>query len=95
MRTGAAPQTPTDSALKWLMAALSVFTLAMTVPQVWTIWVDRQAGGVSVWSWGAYWLSAAVWFAYGLKRGDPSLYLPCIGWLLLDGAVVAGALIVR
>ena len=93
MRTGAQPHTPSDRALKWLMAALSAFTLAMTIPQVWTIWVQHQASGVSPWSWAAYWLSAVVWFVYGLKRGDPNLYLPCIGWLLLDGAVVVGAVL--
>jgi uncharacterized protein with PQ loop repeat len=56
-----------------------VFTLAMTLPQVLTIWVGRQAAGVSIWSWGAYWVSAAVWFAYGLKKRDPNIYLLASG----------------
>jgi uncharacterized protein with PQ loop repeat len=94
MRTGAQPHPPSDDSLKWLMAALSAFTLAMTIPQVWTIWVSRQSAGVSLWSWSAYWISAVVWFAYGLKRRDPNIYMPCIGWLLLDGAVVIGAVMV-
>ncbi len=81
--------------MHWLVGAMSLFTLAMTVPQVWTIWVGRQAAGVSIWSWSAYWISAAVWFAYGLMRRDPNIYLPCIGWLVLDGAVVVGAALYR
>jgi hypothetical protein len=27
-----------------------------------------------------------------MKR-DRNIYLPCVGWILLDGAVVAGAIV--
>jgi uncharacterized protein with PQ loop repeat len=78
-----------------LLGGLSLFTLVMTVPQIVTIWVGRQAAGVSLLSWSAYWLSALVWFWYGLRKRDRNIYLPCIGWLALDGAVIVGALIYR
>ena len=39
--------------LRRLLGSMSIFTLLMTVPQVWTIWVSHQAAGVSVLSWGA------------------------------------------
>lgn len=83
----------TDIMLHRLMAAMSVFTLAMTLPQVLTIWIDHQAAGVSILTWSAYLASAALWFWYGLRKRDRSIYLPCIGWLLMDGAVVTGAII--
>ena len=79
--------------LRRAVNAMSAFTLAMTVPQVWTIWVARQAAGVSALSWGAYLLSACLWLVYGVKRRDRNIYLPCIGWIVLDAAVLAGALI--
>ena len=79
--------------MKRLLGSLSIFTLAMTLPQIYTIWVNHQAAGVSLLSWGAYGLAALVWFWYGLQKRDPNLYLPCVGWLVLDGAVVAGALV--
>jgi hypothetical protein len=44
-------------------------------------------------SWTAYWISAFVWFVYGIQKRDRNIYLPCVGWLLLDGAVVVGILI--
>jgi uncharacterized protein with PQ loop repeat len=92
MRPHPAAQThlASDGTMKWLVGAMSVFTLAMTLPQVLIIWLGRQAAGVSIWSWSAYWVSAAVWLVYGLRKRDPNIYLPCIGWLLLDGAVIAG-----
>jgi uncharacterized protein with PQ loop repeat len=83
----------TDIMLRRLMAAMSVFTLAMTLPQVLTIWIEHQAAGVSILTWSAYLASAALWFWYGFRKRDRSIYLPCIGWLLMDGAVVAGAVI--
>jgi uncharacterized protein with PQ loop repeat len=72
---------------------MSVFTLLMTLPQVLTIWVGHQAAGVSVWSWGAYFLSALLWFAYGLEKRDKNIYLPCIGWITLDVAVIVGTVL--
>jgi len=78
--------------LKRALGAMSIFTLAMTLPQMATIWIGRQAAGVSAWSWGAYLFSALLWFAYGLRKGDRNIWLPCIGWIVLDAGILAGAL---
>ena len=82
-----------DTTLRRLLGGMSIFTLLMTVPQIWTIWASHQAAGVSVVSWSAYLLSAVLWFWYGLQQGDKNIYLPCVGWVALDSAVIAGALI--
>lgn len=76
-----------------LLPVLSVFTMVMTVPQVWSVWMLGQTAGVSLLSWGAYFLSACLWFFYGLQKHDKTIYIACIGWVLLDGAVVAGVLL--
>ena len=81
------------SAMPRLLGGMSVFTLLMTIPQVWTIWVNHQAAGVSVASWSAYLLSALLWFVFGLRQRDKNIYLPCIGWIGLDVAVVTGAIL--
>jgi len=67
--------------------------MVMTIPQVLTIWIRHQAAGVSLLSWGAHLVSAAVWLWYGLQKRDKNIYLPCVGWLLLDAAVMVGALV--
>jgi uncharacterized protein with PQ loop repeat len=72
---------------------MSFATLLMTIPQVWTIWAGHQAAGVSVLSWGAYLASALLWLAHGIERRDPNIYLPCVGWIALDAAVVFGAVL--
>ena len=84
---------PSEAALRKLLGAMSAFTLLMTFPQVLTIWVGHEAAGVSAWSWGAYLLSSLLWFRYGLMKRDKNIWLPCIGWISLNGAVVVGALV--
>jgi hypothetical protein len=84
-----------DAMLKRLLGGVSAFTMAMTVPQVWTVWIDRQIAGVSPWSWGAYLVGALLWFWHGLRTGDKNIWLPCVGWVLLDAAVIAGVLLPR
>lgn len=84
---------PSEAWLRRLLGGMSIFTMLMTVPQVWIIWIGRQAAGVSLLSWGAYLVSALLWFWYGLRKRDRNIYLPCIGWIGLDAAVIAGAVI--
>ena len=42
------PGSPSVSGLEKVLRGLSVFTMLMTVPQVLTIWLGRDAGGVSL-----------------------------------------------
>ena len=89
---GAAPP-HADSKLRGLLGGMSVFTMIMTVPQVLTIWVGHQAAGVSILSWSAYLVSAVLWLLFGLRQNDRNIYLPCLGWIALDGAVIVGAVV--
>ena len=79
--------------LSRVLGGMSVFTMLMTVPQVLTIWVGHKAAGVSVVSWSAYLLSALLWFWYGFQKRDKNIYLPCVGWVGLDLAVIVGTVI--
>ena len=90
--TAPLPFSSPSPALKRFLGAFSIFTMLMTIPQVLTIWLNRRAAGVSMLSWSAYLLSALVWFWYGLRKRDKNIYLPCIGWMLLDIGVIVGAL---
>ena len=79
-----------ETVLRRLLGGMSVFTVVMTIPQVLTIWVGQQAAGVSLLSWAAYLASAILWFWFGIQKRDKNIYLPCIGWIALDSAVIAG-----
>jgi uncharacterized protein with PQ loop repeat len=90
---GQAVTQPPASGLERTLRVFSVLTMVMTVPQVLTIWFGHNAGGVSIISWGFYLLSACLWFVYGLQKRDKTIYIACIGWIVLDAAVVLGALV--
>jgi uncharacterized protein with PQ loop repeat len=82
-----------DTLMQRALGSMSVFTMLMTLPQIATIWVGHQAAGVSIASWSAYLISALLWFVHGLREGDKNIYLPCIGWIVLDSAVLVGAIV--
>lgn len=88
-----AHMTNPDRGLRRVLGGMSIFTLLMTIPQVLTIWIGRQAAGVSLFTWGAYLLSAILWFWYGMRQQDKNIYLPCIGWIALDVAVLVGVIV--
>lgn len=39
---------PSEKIMKQLLGGMSIFTLLMTVPQIYAIWASRQAAGVIV-----------------------------------------------
>jgi uncharacterized protein with PQ loop repeat len=84
---------PPASGLDRILRFMSVATMVMTLPQVYSVWFDDTPAGVSVLSWGAYLLSACLWFIYGLRRRDKTIYLACIGWILLDVAIIVGVIV--
>ncbi|MBL0422806.1 hypothetical protein JI739_20895 [Ramlibacter sp. AW1] len=93
---GASPAAPTAaSPVEKILPFMSIATMVMTLPQIWTIWVDQQVAGVSLLSWGTYLAGACLWFVHGLHKRDKTIYVACIGWILLNGAVVAGVLLHR
>jgi uncharacterized protein with PQ loop repeat len=79
--------------LETVLRAVSVATMLMTVPQVLKIWVGHDAGAVSLVAWVSYLVAACLWFVYGLRKKDKTIYLPCVGWILLDTAVVVGVIV--
>lgn len=92
---GASPGADTKGPLEKVLPLLSILTMVMTVPQVWTVWVVHNVAGVSLLSWGTYLIAACLWFIHGMKKHDKAIYVACIGWILLDAAVVTGVLLYR
>jgi uncharacterized protein with PQ loop repeat len=88
-------RTSSKTGIDRLLYALSVITILMTIPQVLSIWLHRTAVGVSVSTWSTYLVSACVWLVHGIRKRDPAIYYACIGWIVLDAAIVAGAFVFR
>jgi len=80
-------------AFRAALRIVSLLTMAMTVPQVVAVWTEPAVRGVSLISWSAYLVSAVLWLIYGVRRRDRTIYLACIGWMLLDAGVIVGLLV--
>jgi uncharacterized protein with PQ loop repeat len=62
-----------DTRLRRILGGMSIFTMLMTIPQVLSIWVGHQAGGVSMLTWCTYFVSAILWFWFGMRTGDKNI----------------------
>jgi uncharacterized protein with PQ loop repeat len=78
-----------------VLPIMSIVTMAMTLPQVWSVWVDEDTAGVSLLSWSAYLVAACLWLIDGLRKHDKTIWVTCIGWIAMDAAVVIGLLLRR
>ena len=81
------------SGLERTLRILSIVTLLMTVPQVFTVWFGRNASGVSIISWASYLISACLWLIYGVQKKDKTIYVACVGWIIVDAAIVIGVIV--
>jgi hypothetical protein len=92
-RSATGPQpSPGLSPLDKAISLMSALTMLFTVPQVLQVWLG-SAGGVSLVSWGAYLVAACLWLIHGVREHDKSIYVACIGWIILDAAIVLGIIL--
>jgi uncharacterized protein with PQ loop repeat len=82
-----------STGLERVLRSLSVLTMLMTIPQVLAVWVGDNHSGVSLVSWLSYLISACLWLVYGIRKRDKTIYLACIGWIVLDAAIVVGVML--
>lgn len=72
---------------------VSLFGLLMTIPQLSLIWIQKNAEGVSVFSWSAYTITAIFWLMYGVMHKEKPIIITNSMWIVLDVLIVLGAVI--
>jgi len=65
----------------------------MTLPQLFKIWVEKQASGISVVSFSAYLFVAAFWVFYGFLHKEKPIIITHSIWFFMHLSIVIGALI--
>ena len=83
---------PAFSLLDKVISLMSAVTMLSTVPQIVQVWLG-SASGVSLVSWASYLVAACLWLIHGVRKHDKSIYLACIGWIILDAAIVIGVIV--
>jgi uncharacterized protein with PQ loop repeat len=76
-----------------MVYAIALFGLLMTLPQMNSIWIEKNAAGVSAASWSAYGITAFFWLIYGTLHKEKPLILINAAWLFFDMLIVAGILL--
>ena len=62
-----------------------------SVPQMWEIWADRNAAGVSLVTWTLFLLTSVVWLLYGIVKSDRPLILSNSIWVVCEAIIMVGA----
>lgn len=73
--------------------AIAIIEPAMTIPQIYEIWINHQAEGISELTWGLYIIAAIIWLLYGLQLKDKPLIISSMLWVVMEVAVTAGTII--
>jgi uncharacterized protein with PQ loop repeat len=61
--------------------------------QVYKIWAEKTAEGVSIVTWSANFLFSIVWVIYGIVHKEKSIVLTYSLWILINGLIALGAFI--
>ena len=64
----------------------------MTIPQVLKIWVDKNAGGISIISWLTYAVTSIFWIIYGIMHKERPIIFSSILLVIFNTLVVVGAM---
>jgi uncharacterized protein with PQ loop repeat len=64
-----------------------------TVPQVFTVFVHRNAAGVSAISWSLYVLFDIVWLTYGIVHKERAIIVTYSLCIVINGLVALGAIL--
>ena len=76
-----------------LAYAAGIFGVVMTIPQVWKIFAEKNAAGVSAVSWAAYTINSVFWLAYGIIHKEKPIIFANLLFIFLNALVVVGALL--
>jgi uncharacterized protein with PQ loop repeat len=76
-----------------LVYAGGILGWIMTLPQVFKIWMNKSAEGVSFLSWLAYAILGILWIFYGILHKDRRIIIIYSGFVILNTLVVIGTLL--
>ncbi len=65
----------------------------VTIHQIYKIWIEKNATGVSPIAWGTYLFIAIFWVIYGIAHREKPIIFIFSVWIVLDILIVLGTLI--
>ena len=62
-----------------------------SVPQIYEIWSERNAAGVSFVTWTLFLLTSLVWLLYAMSKRDRPLIISNALWIVGEVIIMVGA----
>ena len=76
-----------------IVIVMGVLNLLATMPQLLTIYLHKNAGGVSSLSWGYYFVFTAVLLTYGILHKDKPIIATYSGSTIMYFAIFVGSIL--
>ena len=72
---------------------VGIITVILTMPQVFKIFIEKTAAGVSLISWTTFTIAAMFWLAYGILHKEKPIIITYIGYFIQNFIIVIGVII--
>ncbi|MAE49208.1 hypothetical protein CMI48_00100 [Candidatus Pacearchaeota archaeon] len=76
-----------------IIFAVAFIMPLMTLPQIYNIWILKDASGVSVVTWASFLFFALIWLSYGIVHREKPLIISYATWIVMHISVVVGAVL--
>lgn len=64
-----------------------------TIPQAYTVLVNKETAGVSLFTWVFYLISSSLFAVYGIKRREKLLIITYVPFTIVELLIVAGLIL--
>lgn len=77
----------------YLVYAVTIFVPTMTALQASKIWLEKDAEGISIVTWGGFASANVVWILYGILHKEKPLIFMYISLFIFNVSIVIGAIL--
>ncbi len=76
-----------------LVYVAAIVSPLMTIPQLWKIWIEQNASGISLITWSTYLLVSIVWLSYGIAHKERAIILSNLFWVAMIPGIILGTIL--
>ena len=76
-----------------LIYVAAIASPIMTLPQLWKIWIEQNASGISVITWSTYLIVSFVWLYYGVVHKERVIIFNQLIWLIMIPGIIIGTVL--
>lgn len=82
-----------NSFINTLAYGMGLAAPLMTIPQLYTIWIEKNTAGVSIQTWLGICFFNVFWVLYGAIHKDKPIIFSNLAWIVMQLLIVVGVLV--